>query len=132
MNIHFEAALQHINLEDYDKAKELLAKAIGEEMEKGDESTATQYRCVLGELCGRLDEIDAAREQFNLVIEYCDRTNSLPAQRGIAQTSLDLFDGKITPEELRSARKRSVTNRPLVGKPVQDKAFISRRMNKRK
>ena len=130
MNILFEAALQHIDLEDYDKAKELISQAIEQELEKGNEQTATEYRCVLGELCGNLDEKELAREQFKKVLEFCDRTGTLPRQRAIAQTSLDFFDGKITAVQRANARRAA--ERPLVEKPVQNKAFISRQLNKRK
>ena len=55
---------------------------------------------------------------------------TLPRQRAIAQTSLDFFDGKITAVQRANARRAA--ERPLVEKPVQNKAFISRQLNKRK
>lgn len=134
MNISFEAALQHIDLEDYDKAKELISQAIEQELEKGNEQAATEYRCVLGELCGNLDEKELAREQFEKVLEYCDRTGTLPRQRAIAKTSLDFFDGKTSAAVAASisGNARRAAELPLVQKPVQNKAFISRQLNKRK
>ena len=125
MNINFEVALRHINLESYEKAVEHLNLAINEETEAGREETAVQYACVLGELLANLGRVPEAREQFEKVREYCDRTNSLFKQRQIAQNFLDAFDGKI---KLVS----EPTSSPLFAKPVQNKAFINRQMRKRK
>ena len=127
MNVDFEAALQFINLESYDKAEASLNKAIKTEEDKGDKTTATQYRCVLGELFANLGRAQDAREQFEMVLEFCDSTHTLQAQRAISQRYIDAFDGKI-PAPAPAKRNPSV---PLIPKPVPDKGFIAGKMNKR-
>ena len=62
MNVEFEAALQYINLESYDNAISHLNKAIDKEMDEGNEGTAMEYRCVLGELLANLDRKEEARD----------------------------------------------------------------------
>lgn len=128
MNVNFELAIQFINLEDYDNAVKKLNEAIAEENGAGNENSAIQYTCVLGELLANLERIEESRAEFNKVIEYCRRTNSLTKQLNIAETYIAAFDGKIqmTPQPAR--RPGDV---PLVGKPIQNKAFISKQMNKR-
>lgn len=128
MNIHFDLAIQFINLEDYDKALRELNSAIAEEREKENENAAIQYTCVLGELLANLGRKEQSREEFNKVIEYCRRTDSLPKQLNIAETYIAAFDGRI---QMTSAPVKRLGDAPLVGKPVQNKAFISKRMNKR-
>lgn len=129
MNIHFDLAIQFINLEDYDNALRELNEAITEENGKGSENAAIQYTCVLGELLANLGQIEQSRAEFNKVIEYCRRTNSLPKQLDIAETYIAAFDGKI---QMTSAPAKRPGDAPLVGKPVQNKAFIAKQMNKRK
>lgn len=129
MNVYFDMAIQFINLEDYDNAIKKLNEAIAQENSEGNENSAIQYTCVLGELLANLERIEESRTEFNKVIEYCHRTDSLPKQLDIAETYIAAFDGKIqmTPQPAR--RPGDV---PLVGKPVQNKAFISKQMNKRR
>lgn len=127
MNVNYEAALQYIDIGNYEKAQESLEKAITIEEEKGDGLAAAQYRCVLGELFANLGNVENAREQFQRVIYYCDNTNTLGTQRKIAQTYIDAFDGKI-PAPAKPTRNPSV---PLVPKPVQDKSFISGKMRRK-
>lgn len=122
MNIDFEMALRYINLGDYDKAVEGLNKAISAESEKGNESVAAEYRCVLGELFANTGKTAEAREEFVKVLGYCDSTHSLPKQREIARTFLGAFDGEL---------RQRPGDIPLIPKPAQNKAFISKRMNKR-
>lgn len=135
MNVEFEAALQYINMESYDNAIEHLNKAIDKEMDGGDEARAMEYRCVLGELLANLDRKDEARDEFAAVVDYCNFSNGLHNQKIIAGAfikaideggPLPRFDGT---EEASAKRDPSV---PLVPKPVQNKSFITRQMNKRK
>lgn len=135
MNIHFEAAMQYINLENYDKAAEELNKAAEKEMEGGNEKTAMEYRCVLGELLANLDRKEEARDEFAAVVDYCDFAGDLPEQKIIAETFIVAIDtGSALPDFSRPiprARKRNASA-PLVPKPVQNKAFISGKMNRKK
>ena len=127
MNMDFEAALKYIDLGSYDKAIEKLSSAI--EQESGDEDTAMQYRCVLGELHANLGNAAEARAEFEKVIAYCDEHLTLEKQRAIAQPYIDAMDGKLkTPEQ--AAQKRP-GDAPIVPKPVQNKGFISRQMSKK-
>lgn len=129
MNIHFNLAIQFINQENYDMALQELDSAIAEERENGNENAEIQYTCVLGELLANLGEVERSRGEFTKVIEYCNRTGSLSKQLDIAQTYIAAFDGKI---QMTSASMKRPGDAPLVGKPVQNKAFISKQMNKRK
>lgn len=106
-----------------------LDSAIAEERENGNENAEIQYTCVLGELLANLGEVERSRGEFTKVIEYCNRTGSLSKQLDIAQTYIAAFDGKI---QMTSASMKRPGDAPLVGKPVQNKAFISKQMNKRK
>ena len=126
MNMDFEAAMQFINMEQYDKAVEKLNIAIAKEEEK-DECMAIQYRCVLGELLANLGRTQEARAELVQVKEYCDKSHLLPKQNQIASTLIDVIDGRIKPPA--PARNPSV---PLVPKPVQNRGFISKQMGKRR
>ena len=69
-NINFEAALKYIDLGSYDKAVEKLKLAIDEESSKDNDTRATEYHCVLGELYAQLGKEDEAREEFTQVIQF--------------------------------------------------------------
>ncbi len=135
MNVEFEAALQYINLESYDNAISHLNKAIDKEMDEGNEGTAMEYRCVLGELLANLDRKEEARDEFAAVVDYCDFSNDLPKQKIIAGAFIKAIDeGGPLPRFDVSAGTEAKRNPsvPLIPKPVQNKSFISRQMNKRK
>lgn len=126
MNMDFEAALKYIDLGSYDKAIEKLNSAI--EQESANEETAIQYRCVLGELQANLGHVPQARAEFEKVIAYCLEHHTLQKQGSIAQTYIDMFDGKIKPQ----TEQKRPGYVPLVPKPVQDKGFINKQMRKHK
>lgn len=92
MNINFEAALHLINLGAYDQAVKNIQKAIEQEKDNGDEKSAIEYICVLGDLFSQLGEEDKAKTEFDKVIEYCDRTNSLPEQKRIAEEFVSFYN----------------------------------------
>lgn len=131
-NINFEAALKYIDLGSYDKAVEKLKLAIDEESSKDNDTRAKEYHCVLGELYAQLGKEDEAREEFTQVIQFADENSTLDTQRSIAQTYINAFEGLLPP--IPSANTEPA-NRPgdvpLVPKPVQNKGFISRQMNKK-
>lgn len=131
-NLNYEAALKYIDLGSYDKAVEKLNLAIDEESSKDNDIRATEYRCVLGELFAQLGKEDEAREEFTQVIQFADENSTLDTQRSIAQTYINAFEGLLPP--IPSANTEPA-NRPgdvpLVPKPVQNKGFISRQMNKK-
>ena len=131
-NINFEAALKYIDLGSYDKAVEKLKLAIDEESSKDNDTRATEYHCVLGEHYAQLGKEDEAREEFTQVIQFADENSTLDTQRSIAQTYINAFEGLLPP--IPSANTEPA-NRPgdvpLVPKPVQNKGFISRQMNKK-
>ena len=134
INVNVTAALRYIDLGNEEKAIELLRLAISQEVEKGDETSATEYRCILGEYYANLGQSENARDLFNQVVNFCTENRTLGKQRDIAQTYLDIMDGKIDPEALKAASAPAKRNPsvPLVPKPMQNKAFISKQMNKRK
>ena len=131
-NINFEAALKYIDLGSYDKAVEKLKLAIDEESSKDNDTRAAEYRCVLGELYAQLGKEDEAREEFTQVIQFADENSTLDTQRSIAQTYINAFEGLLPPVP---SANTEPANRPgdipLVPKPVQNKGFISRQMNKK-
>ena len=131
-NLNYEAALKYIDLGSYDKAVEKLNLAIDEESSKDNDIRAAEYRCVLGELFAQLGKEDEAREEFTQVIQFADENSTLDTQRSIAQTYINAFEGLLPP--IPSANTEPA-NRPgdvpLVPKPVQNKGFISRQMNKK-
>lgn len=131
-NLNYEAALKYIDLGSYDKAVEKLKLAIDEESSKDNDIRATEYRCVLGELFAQLGKEEEAREEFTQVIQFADENSTLDTQRSIAQTYINAFEGLLPP--IPSANTEPA-NRPgdvpLVPKPVQNKGFISRQMNKK-
>ena len=131
-NLNYEAALKYIDLGSYDKAVEKLNLAIDEESSKDNDIRATEYHCVLGELYAQLGKEDEAREEFTQVIQFADENSTLDTQRSIAQTYINAFEGLLPP--IPSANTEPA-NRPgdvpLVPKPVQNKGFISRQMNKK-
>lgn len=131
-NLNYEAALKYIDLGSYDKAVEKLKLAIEEEHANKNDICATKYRCVLGELYAQLGKEDEAREEFTQVIQFADENSTLDTQRSIAQTYINAFEGLLPP--IPSANTEPA-NRPgdvpLVPKPVQNKGFISRQMNKK-
>ncbi|MBP1580439.1 MAG: tetratricopeptide repeat protein [Oscillospiraceae bacterium] len=131
-NLNYQAALKYIDLGNFDKAVEKLNAAIDEELKADNGIPAAQYRCVLGELYANIGKQDESREQFNLVLDYCNENHVLDAQRRIAKTYIDAFDGILpaVPEMEAPAEKRPGYV-PLVPKPVQNKNFINKQMNKK-
>lgn len=131
-NLNYEAALKYIDLGSYDKAVEKLNLAIDEESSKDNDIRATEYRCVLGELFAQLGKEEEAREEFTQVIQFADENNVLATQRSIAKTYINAFDGLILPAPAASNEtEKRPGDVPLVPKPVQNKGFISRQMNKK-
>lgn len=131
-NLNYEAALKYIDLGSYDKAVEKLKLAIDEESSKDNDIRATEYRCVLGELFAQLGKEEEAREEFTQVIQFADENNVLATQRSIAKTYINAFDGLIPPVPAASNEtEKRPGDVPLVPKPVQNKGFISRQMNKK-
>lgn len=127
MNLELEKALQFIDLQQTEKAVECLKKAIQQEEDAGNECSAIECRCILGELYFLNHCPDEANEELAKVVEYSMKTGELLKQREIAETYLMVMSGKLaapTPAQ----RPGDV---PLVFKPVQDKNFISKQMNKR-
>ncbi len=88
MNVNLEMALRLIDLGAYERAVEELKKAISAEKKNNNKAGAVEIRCILGELYGSLDMKKEAKAEFKKVIEYCDETNTLPKQRGIAEKYL--------------------------------------------
>ena len=137
MNVEFEKALQYINLGEYDKAIAALDTAIMQEEDAGNDTIATEYRCVLGELYVQLDMEIQARDELTTVVEYCDKNNVLEKQRKIAKAYLNAYDGIPLPKDLFSEEKPAKKSArpghlPMVLKPTQDKAFIAKQMNKKR
>lgn len=131
-NLNYEAALKYIDLGSYDKAVEKLNLAIDEESSKDNDIRATEYRCVLGELFAQLGKEEEAREEFTQVIQFADENNVLATQRSIAKTYINAFCGLIPPAPAASNETEKRPGYvPLVPKPVQNKGFISRQMNKK-
>ena len=83
-NINFEAALKYIDLGSYDKAVEKLKLAIDEESSKDNDTRATEYHCVLGELYAQLGKEDEAREEFTQVIQFARSILSVQSLRLIS------------------------------------------------
>lgn len=84
MDIHFDLALQLIDLGDYKGAVENLETAIRTDTDNGDMKSVTECRCVFGELLMNLGENERALEEFDKVLSYCNLTNTLFKQREIA------------------------------------------------
>lgn len=103
MDVHFDAALNFINMGKYEKAVENLEVAIKAESDSGNATSAMECTCVLGELLANMGETDRAREEFKKVLEYCSSTNSLPKQQKIAQDFIDKFDGNTAAEKLKKS-----------------------------
>lgn len=127
MNVNFEMAIQYINLEAYDKAVESLNTAIKEENDKGNEKGAIEYTCVLGELYADLGNKKEAIDEFTKVLEYCEKTNSLPKQQKIAKDFLDILFGEA---------KFVTEQHPAIEVPVNvmgmtSKGFIAKNQRKR-
>ena len=138
MNVDFEAALQYIDRGNYEKALTLLDKAIMKEEDEGNYSTATEYRCVLGELYANLGMEMQARDELTSVIEYCNEHHVLDKQCNIAKAYINAFDGIPLPPEMlarNGASKKKAEhpgNMPIVPKPMQNKLFIAKQMNKKR
>ncbi len=135
MNVEFEKALQYIDKQSYEKAIECLNNAISKEEEKDNLSAATEYRCVLGELYYQLGMDLQAQDELTEVMKYCDETNTLTKQREIARTYINAINGILPPAPPVAQQAKAAKlpkDRPLVPKPVQDKAFINRQMSKKR
>ena len=126
-NPKFNMALGYINSGSYEKAIDLLNECINTATEEGNPQEATQVRCILGELYANLGKKEDAINNFAQVLEYCNNTQSLPEQARIAATYIKaITEGK--PANLNNKSR----NVPLVPKPVQNKAFITKAMNKKR
>ncbi len=121
MNNYYSLALKMIDIGMYDEAINHLKLAISEAKKADSEDMAVMISCVLGELYANLGQISESKAVFTEVCEYCDKTNSLPAQKEIAEKFLNSFDSG-------SALQKFTKN----SKPQQNKAFISKQMRKRK
>lgn len=97
MNINFEMGIQLINLGSYSEAEKNIRKAIEEEMNAGNEKEAIEYTCVLGDLLSNLELEDKAKTEFDKVLEFCERTNSLPKQKQIAKSFIDVYNLTVRP-----------------------------------
>ena len=129
MNINFEAAIQYINLGNYEAAEKHLNKAIDEEKEKHNESAVAEYRCVLAEFLVNLGRKQEARGLFDKVVAYCNETSTLSEQRSIAMAYIRSIDlGLPMPNEMH----KTYGSLPIVEKPMQNRGFIAKQMNKRK
>lgn len=129
MNINFEAAIQYINLGNYEAAEKHLNKAIDEEKEKHNESAVAEYRCVLAEFLVNLGRKQEARGLFDKVVAYCNESSTLPEQRSIAMAYIRSIDmGLPMPNEMHKTHG----SLPIVEKPMQNRSFIAKQMNKRK
>ncbi|MGN0686696.1 MAG: hypothetical protein ACI4KA_01155 [Oscillospiraceae bacterium] len=132
MNIEFEKALQYIDLGNYNKAIQSLNNAIMEEEDAGNDSEAVKIRCVLGELYVNLGMEAQARDVLTSVVEYCDEHHTHEQQRFIAKSYLNAYDGVPLPKELSHEKPiERPGDMPIIPKPVQNKAFINRQMNKK-
>lgn len=123
----FNMALEYINNGNYDKAIEMLNECIDNATANENPMEATQVRCVLGELYANLGKKEDAVDNFRQVLEYCHSTDSLPEQAKIAASYI---------KAIAESKPANPTDRPgyvpLVPKPVQDKAFITKAMNKKR
>ena len=78
---------------------------------------------------------DEARDEFAAVVDYCDFSKRLPDQKTIAGAFIKAIDeGGPLPEMTKrpEASAKRDPRLPLIPKPVQNKSFISKQMNKRK
>lgn len=91
MDVHFTAALQHIDLGNYDRAVYNLEAAIKAETDSGNMENAMQCTCVLAELLSNIGEDGRAFEEYNKVLSYCNMTNSLPEQRKLASDYIEMY-----------------------------------------
>lgn len=139
MNIEFEKAIQYIDLGNYTKAVDCLNSAIEAETAADNDDTATEYRCVLGELYAQLDMEEQAIKEFTAVKEYCESEQKLKKQNAIATKFLNAYEtGTIEqllngePNAKKSAKVQRPGYIPLIPKPVQDKSFISKQMSKKR
>ena len=128
MNINFERALKDIDAQRFDSAISELNTAISFEIEHERFEDAEQYRCVLAELLANLSRIPESKTEFEKVLEYCNKNNALPKQKMIAEAFLAKFN------KVNSAgfNKRAGGISANAQKPHQNRAFISRKLNKRK
>lgn len=122
MNNYYTIALKFIDLGMYDEAIDHLKRAIKEAKDADSEDLGVMISCVLGELYANLGQISESKAVFTEVKEYCDKTNSLPAQKEIAEKFLNSFNSEST------LQKFAKNNQ----KPQQNKAFITKQMRKRK
>lgn len=128
MNIKVEQALRYIDLGSYTKAVDLLQEAISEETAKENTEEAIKYRCVLGELYFQLEMGPQAKEELEAVLEYSENRNDMKPQYAIAKKYLDIMSGKIPVKKGKGHPK----DLPLVPKPIQNKAFITKQMSKKR
>lgn len=103
MDVHFSVALNLINMGKYEKAVENLETAIKAESDSGNDGSAMECTCVLGELLANMGETDRAREEFKKVLDYCSSTKSHPKQQKIAQEFIDKFDGNTPAGKLKKS-----------------------------
>lgn len=128
MNIKVEQALKYIDLGSYTKAVDLLKEAVNEETENNNAMEAIKYRCILGELYFQLEMGPQAKEELEAVMEYSQSRNDMKPQFAIAKKYLDIMSGKIPVKKGKGHPK----DLPLMPKPIQNKAFITKQMSKKR
>ena len=116
MDINFTAAIYLINLGKFDSAIEYLKKAIADKEGDGSMDAAIQYTCVLGELFANMGEQDKARAEFDKVIRYCSKTNSLYEQKKIAEDFLNEYDRELK-EKYAKRLEVEIYEEPRLSKP---------------
>lgn len=143
MNLNLEKALAYIDLGSYNKAVDSLEAAIKEEEAAGNNQTAIEYKCVLGELYAQLDMPLQAQRVLGEVVMFCDENCCLAEQRSIAVKYLiayetNTIDAVLNEQAVREGKMAAAKAAarpgylPLVPKPMQDKGFISRQMGKKR
>ena len=123
-NPNFNLALEYINAGNYEKAVAKLEVCINDAIAADNVSESMQARCVLGELYANIGKKGEAIDHFTQVVKYCTDTGLLRTQ------------GQIAAEYLKALTENKPIKKPnhipMVEKPVQDKAFITRTMNKKR
>lgn len=128
INVELEAALQHINLGNYEKAMEKLQALIDSADEAQDEIKGAQYRCILGELYAQLGKKDEASKLFSKILEIPSEKDELSMQHNIARRYLEAFAGKAP---MPGSPRKVAPSVPMMPKPTQNKGFIAKKMTRK-
>lgn len=92
MIIEYDKALRLLDLEEYDKAEELLKKSVQIAKEKKNNYELMEIYCCYGEFLAMMEREDEAKSYLNEVIDFYEKTSECENEYDMAREILDTIE----------------------------------------